>query len=47
MFHFCDTSPDLHDTPLTNSDLILFADGSYCRNEKQNVQADYAITTPP
>lgn len=37
--------PDLWDTLLTNSDLILFVDGSYCKNEKGNFQAGYAITT--
>lgn len=35
---------DLRDIPPTNPDLILFVDGSNCRNEKGNFQDGYAIT---
>ena len=35
---------DLHDTPLTNPELILFVDGTYCRSDYRIFQADYAIT---
>lgn len=38
--------PDLRDdTPLTKLDLTLFADGSYCKNERGIFQAGYAVTT--
>lgn len=37
--------PDLRDTPLTNPDLILFADAWYCRMEKRNFHAGYIIAT--
>ena len=35
---------DLQDIPLTNPELILFVDGTSCRNDYGNFQADYAIT---
>lgn len=45
MSHSGTPCPDLWDIPLTNPHLILFLDGSYCKNEKGIFQAGYAITT--
>lgn len=43
--YFMTPHPDPRHTPLTTSDLILFVDEPYCKNEKGNIQAGYAITT--
>lgn len=44
MSHFVKPHPDLQDTPLTNSDLILCADESHYKNEKGIFQAGCAVT---
>lgn len=45
MSHLGTPCPDLWDIPLTNPDLILLLDGSYCKSEKGISQAGYIITT--
>lgn len=45
MPHLGTPCPHLRDIPLTNPDLILLLDGSYCKNEKGISQAGYIITT--
>lgn len=42
---FCDTVLWSTIHPFTHLNLILFVDGSYCKNEKRGFPAGYAITT--
>lgn len=44
MLNFRTLHPDFPDASLTNPDVILFVDGSYCKNENQNFQAGYTVT---